>query len=182
MSSDTDRGADWWRQWLQLNEEYAATATRTLDAQSRLADAWSDSVDEATRAEHVDEWMEATVDAHELWMRAAQETIEQANDVMEGESVPPERFRDTWLNAANGAFEAFMETSAFASATGQSVEDALALKRQVDDAVETTLSDLRLPTRGGLEEIGERLVELERRQHEVESRLDEILDAIEKGA
>jgi hypothetical protein len=35
-------------------------------------------------------------------------------------------------------------------------------------------------TREDVEEVGERLVELERRQHEVEQKLDQILDHLEE--
>jgi predicted nuclease with TOPRIM domain len=36
-----------------------------------------------------------------------------------------------------------------------------------------------MPTQSEIEEVGERLVELERRQHRVEEKLDRILEAVE---
>lgn len=171
----------WFEQVASMNQQYAEAIERTADAQSRFVDAWLDSVDDATRQHRVDEGVEAAANAYDVWMQAAQDTLEQTVDAMEGEDVDPEQFRDTWLNAANRAFKEAMETSAFAFATGQSVDDALEFRQFVDEMTEDALHEWGLPTEGDVEEVGERLVELERRQHRVEQRLDDVLDALEEG-
>lgn len=179
MSSRADPATAWWQQWMRMNEQYTDVAGEAMEAQTRFVEAWGDSFDEATRQERLDEGLAATYHAYEVWMQAVEETVEGMNDILEGEDVPVERFRDAWLNAANQAFKESMRTAAFAEATGQSVDDALALQRQFDDATEATLHGLGLPARGDVEEIGERLVELERRNHAIEERLDRIVDAVE---
>ena len=72
-----------------------------------------------------------------------------------------------------------MGTSAFAAANGQLVNAMMELREQTDEISEDTLEQLGLPTRSDIEEVGERLVELERRQHRVEEKLDEIIEALE---
>lgn len=181
MSSRTDPVEDWWQRWLELNEQYADAAEETMAAQGRVVEAWADSVEEATEEEYVDEGVNSLVRAHEIWMEAARETVEGMTDLVEGEDVDVERFRDTWLNAANQGFKETMRTAAFAEATGESVDELLDLKRRVDEATEATLHAWQLPALSDVEEVGARIVELERRQHAVEDRLETVLDALEDG-
>ncbi|MFC3476569.1 poly(R)-hydroxyalkanoic acid synthase subunit PhaE [Halobacterium litoreum] len=178
MSSDTP-GMEWFERVAEVNRQYADAAEQTMNAQSRFVDAWLDSVDQLTRQNRADETAASVANAYEVWMQAADDALEQVTDVVEGEDVDVERFRDTWLNAANRAFKETMETSAFAYATGQGLDDALELRQQFDDITEDAVHEMGLPTEGDVTEIGERLVELERRQHAVEQRLDRILDAVE---
>jgi hypothetical protein len=73
-----------------------------------------------------------------------------------------------------------MGTSAFAAATGETLGAALDAKTQVDEATTDLLHAYGLAAADDIEEVGERLVELERRQHAVERKLDRVLDAIEE--
>jgi aminoglycoside phosphotransferase family enzyme len=73
-----------------------------------------------------------------------------------------------------------MSTSAFASANGQLVETMMEMQQEVDDVTQDTISQMGMPTRDDIEEVGERLIELERRQHAVEEKLDRVLDALEE--
>lgn len=177
--SSSNPTAMWWEQAASMNQQYTDAVEQTVAAQSRFVDAWLDSVDDATSQDRVDEGAEAVVNAYDIWMQAAQDTVEQMNDAMEGEDVQPEQFRNTWLNAANRAFKEAMRTSAFAHATGESIDDALQVQQFRDELTEELLHEYGLPTTSDIEEVGERLVELERRQHKVEQRLDDVLDALE---
>ena len=96
---------------------------------------------------------------------------EEANTI-----VDPEEFRDIWFNAANTAFKESMSTTAFAAATGQNVEDVLDLQQQMNEATEQTLHGMGFATTGDVREVGERLVEIERRQHAIEEKLDQLLE------
>ena len=46
--------------------------------------------------------------------------------------------------------------------------------------LQDTLAQMGMATRGDVEEVGERLVELERRQHNLEEKIDRLLDAVEE--
>ena len=72
-----------------------------------------------------------------------------------------------------------MGTSAFAAATGQTVGDMLEASEQLDRLNQQTLESVGFATVGDIEEIGERLVELERRQHAVEQKLDQVIAMLE---
>lgn len=163
----------------RLNEDYLETAEQTMAAQARMVDAWLDTVDEFASRERLEEDAEAIYDAYDVWMQAAEDTVEQISDVLEGEEVPVERFRDTWLNAANRSFKNAMRTSMFAQVTGRSIDEVMDMRRLTNEFTETALHDMGLPTDGDIEEVGERLVELERRQHGVEERLDRILESLD---
>jgi hypothetical protein len=99
---------------------------------------------------------------------------------MEGEDVAPEEIRDTWLSAANDSFSEIMGTAAFANVTGQTIGEGLDMRQQLDELSQETLHDLGMATKGDVQEVGERLVELERRQHAVETKLDQVLEHLEE--
>jgi vacuolar-type H+-ATPase subunit I/STV1 len=126
----------------------------------------------------MEEGVEGVARAYEAWMDAAEEAVELTEDAAAGEADPGE-FRDLWLDAANTAFKRVMGTSAFAAATGQALDDALDLQADLDEAAQDTVREYGFATSDDVEEVGERIVELERRQHAVEEKLDELLDRLE---
>jgi aminoglycoside phosphotransferase family enzyme len=73
-----------------------------------------------------------------------------------------------------------MSTSAFAAANGQLVERMMDMRQEADDVSQETIAQLGFPTRDDMDEVAERLVEVERRQHDVEEKLDRILDHLEE--
>lgn len=182
MTATTDpinAQSEWWNSFAEMNEELAAAMERNLDAQATFAETWMDSIDDMTGQEELSDGVEGVLHAYETWMTAADESLEMITDVMEGENISVEEFRAIWLNAANESFKDMMQTSAFAAATGQSVDTQTDLQQRVDDFLESSLHANGLPSEGNVEEVGERLVELERRQHAVEERLDRILEVLD---
>jgi phage-related minor tail protein len=163
----------------QMNEEFVDALEQNMEAQAEFVESWSRTVQDATEDEQLSSGVEGYARAYEVWMEAAEQMVDRANEAVEGEEVELEQFRDVWLNSANEAFKEVMSTTAFAAATGETVEQALELQRRTDEAAETTLHALGFATEGDVQEVGERLVELERRQHEIENKLDRILDGIE---
>ena len=55
------------------------------------------------------------------------------------------------------------------------------LKQWIDEMADETLHNLGFATKNDVQEIGERLIELERRQHAVETKLDTIIEHVEDG-
>ncbi|MFB6108802.1 MAG: poly(R)-hydroxyalkanoic acid synthase subunit PhaE [Haloplanus sp.] len=162
----------------RMTETYMNALDRNLDAQSAFLESWMDSVEENLSEERVREGYEGSRRAYEAWMEAAETSFERMGDAMAGEEVDPEEFRDIWLSSANEAFKEMMTTTAFAAATGQSVEEALNMRQNLDEASEETLHALNFATVGDVHEVGERLVELERRQHAIEEKLDRVLEEL----
>ena len=160
----------------QLSETYSEALKRNMDAQAAFADQWMESMEEAMSEERLDDASDGAVQAYEAWMNAAESSYERVGDAVEGEDVDPEEFRDIWFNAANKAFKESMSTTAFAAATGQNVEDVLDFQEQLNDAAQDTLHGMGFATTGDVREVGERLVEIERRQHAIEQKLDQLLE------
>ncbi len=168
---------DHWNEFMDaMNESFAQALEQNVEAQATFVESWVDSLERATEEEQLQEGVEGYANAYETWMRAAQEGFERTGDAMAGEEVSPEEFRDIWLSAANEAFKDVTATSAFAAATGQTVEQALDLQQQADEAAEETLHTLGFATRGDVLEVGDRLLEIERRQHSIERKLDELAE------
>ena len=156
----------------QLSESYNEALKRNMDAQAAFADPWMESMEEAMSEERLGDASDGAIQAYEAWMDAAEASYERVGDALEGEDVDPEEFRDIWFNAANKAFKESMSTTA----TGQNVADVLALQQQRNEATEQTLHGMGFATTGDVREVGERLVEIERRQHAIEEKLDQLLE------
>jgi len=172
---------DWNEMLEQMNEAVADSIEQNMQAQAAFVEAWNDAVDDSVPEEDVvTDGIEGYTRAYEVWMEAAEQMFEEATDAAEGEDVDPKQFRDIWLDSANEAFKEVMSTEAFAAANGQFVEAMLELQQDVDEATQEAIADLGMATREDVLEIGERLVELERRQHDVEEKLDRVLDAVEE--
>jgi hypothetical protein len=179
MSESNQFQAEYSEMIEQMNEAVAESVEQNVKAQAAFMESWTDAFEGNMPEEDVvTEGLEGYNRAYEVWMDAAEQVMEKAADAAEGEDVEPQEIRDLWLQSANQAFKEVMSTSAFASANGQLVETMLEAQRDVDEMNQETLARMGLSTRDDVEEIGERLVELERRQQAVENKLDEILDAV----
>lgn len=170
-----------WSEFMEdANEAFLNQLEQNVEAQAKFVETWMDAVETSTENDTLSEGLEGYARAYEVWMNAAETQFERTSDAIEGEDVGLEEFRDIWLNAANESFKEVMSTSAFAAATGQTVEDVLHFQQEVDESAQRTLHQLGFATEGDISEVGERLVELERRQHRVEEKLDRVLDALEQ--
>jgi chromosome segregation ATPase len=162
----------------RMSETYTDALRRNMDAQAAFADSWMESMEEAMSEERLDDASEGAVRAYEAWMDAAESSYERVGDALEGEDVDPEEFRDIWFNAANKAFKESMSTTAFAAATGQNVDDVLDFQSQLNEAAEETLHGMGFATTGDVREVGERLVELERRHQSIDRAVDRLDDDV----
>jgi hypothetical protein len=180
--SDSNQVQNEWNEMIeQMNDAVAESVEQNMAAQEAFLNSWTDALDDSVPEEDVlEEGIDGYNSAAEVWMNAAEDIFERATDAAEGKDVDPTEYRDIWLQSANEAFSEVMSTSAFASANGQLVEAMMEMQQDVDEVTQDTIAQMGFPTREDVGEVGERLVELERRQHEVEQKLDRVLDAIEE--
>ncbi|WP_435349444.1 poly(R)-hydroxyalkanoic acid synthase subunit [Haloarchaeobius sp. HRN-SO-5] len=179
--SQTSVPADWSEFVSRMNEQFFEAMEKNMEAQAEFVEQWSQTVESGDGAAvNVEDSVQGYRRAYEAWMDAADQMVERANDSMQGEDVEFEEFRDIWLNTANKAFKEAMSTTAFAAWTGSSVGQMLEMQQQADEAAEETLHTLGFATEGDAAEIGDRLVELERRQHAVEQKLDRVIEHLEE--
>jgi hypothetical protein len=180
-SPTPNAAADGWNQFVErMNQQFMDAFEQNVEAQAEFVESWTETFESSVDDDEMTEGVKGYARAYEAWMDAAQRMVDRVNDASRDEDVEIEEFRDIWLNTANEAFKEAMSTTAFAAATGESVQQALDLQQQADEAAESTLHNLGFATEGDIVEIGERLVELERRQHEVEEKLDRILEELEE--
>ncbi|MEY7847760.1 poly(R)-hydroxyalkanoic acid synthase subunit PhaE [Natrarchaeobius sp. A-rgal3] len=181
MSDSEQPQAQNWNAFVeQWNEQFLDALEDNMEAQAQFVENWSETVGEVSEDEEISDGVEGYARAYETWMNASQQMVDRMNDTLEGEDVELEEFRDIWLNTANEAFKDVMSTTAFARMTGETVGDVLELQQQADEASEETLRTLGFATESGVLEVGDRLVELERRQHAVERKLDRVLEHLEE--
>ena len=165
----------------EMNEAVSESMEQNMQAQAAFVESWTEAVSESMlEDDELTEGMEGYNQATEVWMDAAERMFERSADAAQGEDVDPTEFRDIWLQSANEAFKEIMGTSAFAAANGQLIESMMEMRQQADEVSQETIAELGFPTRGDVEEVGERLIELERRQQDVEEKLDRVLDALEE--
>lgn len=184
MSDQRDREStaeQWSELFSGMNDQFASAMEANVEAQNAFLESWSDALGGLGDEGRIDSGLEGYSGAYDVWMEAAEDAMEQAAEATEGGEVSPNDFRDLWLSAANEAFKEVMSTDAFAAATGQRIDEAVELRQATDEFAQETLHDLGFATAGDVREVGERLVELERRQHDVERKLDRIIDHLEDG-
>jgi len=170
----------WARMFEQMNDAMSRSIEQNMEAQTSFMESWADAMEDAVPDEEImTEGFEGYADAYEVWIDAAEQLFERTTDAAEGEDVSFTELRDVWLQSANEAFKQVMSTSAFAAANGQLVDAMMEMQTRTDEFSEDTLTQLGLPTRSDVDEVGGRLVELERRQHGVEEKLDRVLDRTE---
>ena len=176
--SDTNQVQDEWAEMVeQMNDAVSESVEQNMKAQAAFVESWADAVEDSIpEDENVAEGIQGYNQAYEEWMSAAEQMLERTSDAAQGEDVDPTEFRDIWLQSANEAFKHVMGTSAFAAANGQLVETMMEMRQQADEVGQDSIAQMGFSTREDVEEVGERLVELERRQHEIEQKLDRILD------
>ncbi|QRV14532.1 poly(R)-hydroxyalkanoic acid synthase subunit PhaE [Haloterrigena salifodinae] len=180
MSDSQPQSHEWNEVVEQWNEQFMNALEENMEAQAQFVESWSDAVGEATEENEISDGVEGYARAYETWMNASQQMVERMNDQLEGEDVDVEEFRDIWLNTANEAFKDVMSTTAFARMTGETVGDVLEMQQQAQKTSQETLRTLGFATEDDVVEIGDRLVELERRQHDVEQKLDRVLEHLEE--
>jgi len=171
-----------WNDFVEdMNEQFMAAMEQNMEAQASFVEQWSEAVEATSRRQpEMDDGIEGYTNAYQAWMDAADQMVDRVNDSMEGEEVDPSEFRDIWLNTANSAFKDVMETTAFAAWTGSTVQQMMEAQQQADQMAEDTLQQLGFATDEHVTEVGDRLVELERRQHAVEQKLDRVLEHVEE--
>ncbi|MCU4752901.1 poly(R)-hydroxyalkanoic acid synthase subunit [Halobacteria archaeon AArc-curdl1] len=179
--TDSDTDTNQWNAFVeQWNEQFMDALETNMEAQAQFVESWSEAVEGTIEEDDLSEGVQGYSRAYEAWMDASDQMVERMNDVVEGEDVDLEEFRDIWLNTSNEAFKEVMTTTAFARLTGETVGDVLEAQQQADEAAETTLRTLGFATESDVVEVGDRLVELERRQHAVEQKLDRVLEHLEE--
>jgi hypothetical protein len=177
--SNTDPQENWSEMVEQMNDAVADSVEQNMKAQAAFMESWADAVEGSMPEEdELAEGFEGYNRAYEVWMDAADKMFERTTDAAQGEDVEPAEIRDIWLQSANEAFKEVMGTSAFAAANGQLVEAMMDMQDEADQISQDTIEQMGMPTRDDVMEVGERLVELERRQHAVEQKLDEILEQL----
>lgn len=171
---------DWVSTMGDMNESFLQIFNQNMNMQMEFMKMWIDTVGRSGLDDVWSDELKAYVRAYGIWMAANREQFERLTDALEGKDVSLEEFPDIWFQAANSAFKEVMSTSAFASTMGESIESFSRRGSETDDSMEGMLRGHDLPTEGDREEIGERLVELERRQHDVEKKIDELIDTLEE--
>lgn len=182
MSDTNEEIRDQWTEMVEnMNEAVSRSVEQNIEAQATFMESWAETMEQSMPDEDVlEESFDSYNAAYTIWMDAADQMFERVTDAAEGDDVSVTEFRDVWLQSANEAFKEVMGTSAFAAATGNVVESMMELQAEAEDVSQDTLTRMGLPTREDMDEVGERLIELERRQHTVEQKLDRVIDLLEE--
>lgn len=168
---------NWAAMMNEMNDAVAQSFEQNMEAQATFMESWMGAFDSSIPDEEmVESSMEGYGQAYEVWMAAAEQMNSRIADAAQGEDVDVTEFRDIWLQSANEAFSEVMGTTAFAAGTGEMVGNLMDLQQEVDDMSQDTLESLGFATRDDIDEVAERLIELERRQHEVSEKLDRLLE------
>jgi hypothetical protein len=164
----------------EMNEAFASTLERNVEAQAAFVETMTDAfLGSVPEEDDLADGFEGYASASEVWLDAADRTFEETTAAMEGDDLDPETFRDIWLGATNDALAELASTEAFAATNGEFMETMLGRRQELDELQQDSLAQTGFATQEDVSEVAERLVELERRQHDIERKLDRVLEAVE---
>jgi methyl-accepting chemotaxis protein len=163
-----------------MNTAVADSMQQNMKAQAAFVESWADAVEDTMpEKDEMSEGIQGYNKAYEEWVDATEQMVKRSTDAAQGEEVDPAEFRDIWLKSANEAFKHVMGSSAFAAANGQLIESMMEMQQEADELSQDAIAQMGFPTRDDIDEVAERLVELERRQHSIEQTLDEVSDKLD---
>ena len=174
-------GSTWAEAAVEMNEQMLRSIEQNVEAQTTFVETWAETIEDLSESPgDPEELIGSQAAVTSLWLETTAEQFEELMvSLSEGELTPSEA-RDRWLTTANRTANELMDTTAFAAATGRTIEAALGAQQAADETAQDTLSSMGFATREDILEIGDRIVELERRQHAVEQKLDRILETLEE--
>ncbi len=165
---------EWARLIEEANESMLEATERQVETQTALVDQWFDALEDSRPpAEWPADWFVGYTQAYETWIDAMVEQYDLLLEDMEDGEVDLERLRDGWVAAANESFKELMTTDAFAALQGQAIAAALDAQEESQQTAAESLESLGFATRRDVREVGDRLLEIERRLHELESTLED---------
>ncbi|MFA5860570.1 MAG: poly(R)-hydroxyalkanoic acid synthase subunit PhaE [Candidatus Thermoplasmatota archaeon] len=113
-------------------------------------------------------------DATRAWVSAVTEVTRRTQEAFaKGETLSPDTYTDIWSQAASRVAQEIVKDTAFAKITGEWVNDAAKTKGQAREAAETRLAELGFATTRDIEEVGTRLIEMERRLHQMQTLIED---------
>lgn len=115
-------------------------------------------------------------DATRAWVNAVTEATHRTQEAFaKGETLSPDSYAEIWSQAASQVAQEIVKDAAFAKITGEWVNEAAKSKGQAREAAEARLAELGFATTRDIEEVGTRLIEVERRLHHMQVLIEDRL-------
>jgi polyhydroxyalkanoate synthesis regulator phasin len=167
--------------------------TDATAASAQLFEVWRKQLEESTQAwtRMVSQAAPApTPDPMAFWRPVLNNGLEQWARMFAQTPASPElsaqwkQFLDQWIEAWSRVLGQAMNTEAFASLMGKSLESMLAaqgpLKKQGEQAIEQAITTLNLASRSQLTAVAKQIIELEERLERVEDGVQAVLKRLDK--
>jgi hypothetical protein len=160
-----------WSEWNRRTAEtIAKTQAASLEASRAFFEAWQKAIPQVqpvtangNGAAHAP--FQAAGDA---WMRAVAEAGRRTQEAFAaGKTLGPDDFVDIWTRVASEVGTSIVEDPLFAQMTGQSVNANMQMREELRNQRDARLKELGVASASDVSEVGRRLVELERRIHEL---------------
>ncbi len=168
-ATETNGGvADAARVWTQMSKEAADNFARAtemgLDASRALMQSWVRAPSAGGNGRSTAPFAHAG----DAWMRAMAEASRRTQDaVQKGQVLTPDLYADVWTRAAGEIAQEIVEDPAFARITGNVVNASMVNREEFATRSAQRARDIGIAAHEDVVEVGRRLVELERRVHEL---------------
>ncbi|SEP08486.1 hypothetical protein SAMN04487948_11383 [Halogranum amylolyticum] len=160
-------------------ETARATLERSLEMQRTVVDSWITAAESTAPPETPQraqlrrlEW------GYNIWEETLLNTLVHLDDAIREDGIDLRQLQMIWFHAMDDAFSEVMSRPMFVAEMNDTLEDVLTEQQQLNELRRDFLHASNLPTDRDLEEVGERLLNLEARQKKIEEKLDMILDAV----
>lgn len=164
-----------WNEWnRRVAETMVKTQTASLEASKAFFDAWQKAIPTMGQGQVPGLGAVPFQAAGDAWIRAIGEAGRRAQEAAaSGKTLTPDDYVDVWTRAASEVGQRIVEDPAFAQMTGQMVNANMTMREEAHAQRDARLKELGLASSSDLSEVARRLVELERRVHELTQLLRE---------
>lgn len=87
---------------------------------------------------------------------------------------------DVWTRSFTDMFDQMMKTPAFAATMGHALDQSVEFKKHFDEAIEETLTQMRLPSAADMKELHRQLNGLVVQLDRLETRLDRLEESLKR--
>jgi len=121
-------------------------------------------------------WEKTMSEAIDIWMKSP--IISKGESVDNASEFDPiayyKKFYETWEKTMSEALEMWLNSPLFAASMGKAVEKSAEFKKHLDEVIEKSLRNMRIPTKTDIDRVLSSINNIEAKINDLTDKVDEI--------
>jgi hypothetical protein len=120
-------------------------------------------------------WEKTMSEAIDIWMKSPIMSKGEGGNASEFDPIAYyKRFYETWEKTMSEALEMWLNSPLFAANMGKAVEKSSEFKKYLDDVIEKSLRNMRIPTKTDIDRVLSSINNIEAKINDLMDKVDEI--------